>query len=404
MIYCAILFLLVCLSFQYDLNGTKKGRDIWYGIMLMAFILVAGLRWRIGIDTPAYLYNFYHGIPTLDQFSWEDYPIGKDPFFVLINSVVKTIGGRFYLVQLIQATIVNVLIFKFIKKHSRYIFACLFFYAITCYTTYNMEIMRGGLSIVICLFANDYVLEKKWVKAYLLYILALMFHAQTIPLFFLPLLTSLKFNKYGIVCLFGAFLAGIFVSEYLGDYLSLLDLEGDSSVSRKMTAYSRHEKYGSQGGNMNFFIIQIFPILLYVLFSFLHIKKRYPSSHILRYEPFVVLGVMFILIRMNLEIAYRYVDYFKIYFVLFFAEVFMKMIEGNRVKGVRRAILNSSIIFIPFILVFFVYNYVLSDDYSFRYTPYSSVISRTVSEKRESMYQDLNAGKLFFPGANVDEY
>ena len=60
MIYCAILFLLVCLSLQYDINGAKKGRDIWYGFMLVAFILVAGLRWRIGIDTPSYLYNFYH--------------------------------------------------------------------------------------------------------------------------------------------------------------------------------------------------------------------------------------------------------------------------------------------------------------------------------------------------------
>lgn len=402
MIYCAILFLLVCLSFQYDLNGTKKGRDIWYGIMLMAFILVAGLRWRIGIDTPAYLYNFYHEYPPLGQFSWEDYPIGKDPFFALINSFVKTIGGRFYLVQLIQATIVNVLIFKFIKKHSKYIFACLFFYSLTCYTTYNMEIMRGGLSIVICLFANDYVLEKKWIKAYLLYILALMFHAQTLLLLFLPLLTSLKFNRRGVFIMCGAFLVGILAARYLGDYLALL--EGDSSVAHKLSAYSQHEKYGAQGGNLNFYIVQIFPILFYVLFSFLHIKKRYPGSHILRYEPFIVLGVMFILIRMNLEIAYRYVDYFKIYFVLFFAEVFMKMIEGNRLKGLRRAVLNSFIIFIPFILVFFVYNYVLSREYSLRYTPYSSVIDRTISRKREAMYQDLNAGKSFFPSPNVDEY
>ena len=33
--------------------------------------------------------------------------------------------------------------------------------------------------------------------------------------------------------------------------------------------------------NLNFYIVQIFPILFYVLFSFLHIKKRYPGSPIL---------------------------------------------------------------------------------------------------------------------------
>ena len=402
MIYCTILFLLVCLSLQYDITGTKKGRDVWYGFMLIAFILVAGLRWRVGIDTPAYIYSFYHDCPTLSQFSWVDYPIGEDPLFVLINSFVKTIGGRFFLVQLIQTTIVNVLIFKFIKKHSNYIFTCLLFYAITCYTTYNMEIMRGGLSIAICLYANDYALEKKWIKAYLLYFLALMFHAQTILLFLLPLLTSLRFNKKGIVILCGAFLAGIFIAEYLGDYLALLD--GDSSVTQKRTSYSRSEKYGGQGGNLNFYIIQIFPILFYVLFSFLHIKKRYPQSPLQKYEPLIVLGVMFILIRMNLEIAYRYVDYFKLYFVLFFAEVFMKMIEGIRRKGLRRAILNSFIIFIPFFMVFFVYNYVLSREYSLRYTPYCSVLDRHISVKREAMYQDLNAKRSFFPGPDVNEY
>lgn len=401
MIYCAILFLLVCLSLQYDINGTKKGREIWYGFMLVVFILLAGLRWRVGIDTPPYLYGFFHEYPTLDKFSLKDYPIGKDPLFALINSIVKTLGGRFYFVQLIQATAVNALIFRFIQKHSKYIFTCLLFYALTCYTTYNMEIMRGGLSIVICLFANDYVLEKKWIKAYLLYILALLFHAQTILLLFLPLLTSLKFNKYGVVWLCVAFFAGMLLMDFLGDYLFLLD--GDSSISRKISSYSRSEKYGGQGGNINFYITQIIPILFYVLFSFLHIKKRYPGSHILRYEPFIVLGVMFILIRLNVEIAYRYVDYFKIYFVLFFAEVFMKMIEGNRLKGMRRAVLNSCIIFIPFILVFFLYNYVLSEN-SLRYTPYSSVIERTISTKREAMYQDLTAGSSFFPGPNVEEY
>ena len=370
--------------------------------MLVVFILVAGLRWRIGIDTPPYLYRFYHECPTIGRLSIEDFSIGKDPFFVLINSIVKTTGGKFYMVQLIQATIVNVLIFRFIKKYSKYIFTCLFFYAITCYTTYNMEIMRGSLSIVICLYANDYILDKKWIKGYLLYFLALMFHAQTLVMFVLPTMYFLRFNKVGIVFLCGAFVLGIVIMEILGDYLFLL--EDNESVSRKVSGYSRSDKYGGQIGNFNFYIVQIFPIMIYVLASFLFVKTRYPNSSLLRFEPIIVLGVMFILIRVNLEIAYRYVDYFKINFVIFFSEFFVKLINGARTIRKEVAVFRSYVVFVPFILVFLVYHYMISENYSLRYTPYSSVIDKSVYVKREKMYQELNAEKDFYPTANRNEY
>lgn len=402
MIYLVVLFLLLLLSVRYDIYGKTRANEFWYGFMLVVFILVAGLRWRIGIDTPQYLYKFYHEYPTIDKFSFEEFPIGKDPLFVLLNSIIKTIGGRFYIVQLTHAAIVNILIFNYIKKHSKYIFTCLFFYAITCYTTYNMEIMRGSLSIVLCLYANDYILEKKWLKGYSLYFLALMFHVQTILLFILPILFFLKFNKVGVVFLFGAYLLGIIIMDVLGDYLFLF--EDNESISRKVSIYSRSEKYGAQNGNLNLYFIQILPLLIYVLVSFIYIKIKYTNSSLLKFEPFIFLGVMFILIRMNLEIAYRYVDYFKIYFVLFFSEFFIKLIDGARVISKEVAVFRSYVIFIPFFLVFMVYNYILSKEYSLRYTPYSSVIERIVSMKRENMYIDLNASKDFYPSANKYEY
>ena len=130
MIYLSVLFILLYFSFYYDINGKTKGRNFFYRFMLLLFILIAGFRWRLGVDTPNYLYNFYHYIPTLDKFSFTDYSIGQSPFFVLMNSLVKSCGGRFYIVQLIHATIVNVLVFRYIKRHSSFIFTSVFFYAI----------------------------------------------------------------------------------------------------------------------------------------------------------------------------------------------------------------------------------------------------------------------------------
>lgn len=401
MIYCVVLLMLLLLSFHYDINGNTKSRELWYRFMLIVFILVAGLRWRVGIDTPPYLYNFYHECPTIEKFSFEDYPIGKDPFFVFFNSIIKTIGGRFYVVQLLHAAVVNVLIFNFIKKYSRYIFTCIFFYAITCYTSYNMEIMRGSLSIVICLYATDYILDRKWFKGYSLYLLALMFHAQTLLLFILPLLFFLRFNKVGFAFLIVAFLAGKIITDVLGDYLFLF--EDNESIARKASNYSNSDKYGEQTGNLNFYIVQIIPMIIYVPASFLYIKKNYTNSSLLKFEPLIFLGVMFILIRLNLEIAYRYVDYFKIYFVLFFSESFIKLIKGARIVGKEVAVFRSIVVFAPFILIALSY-YAISKDYRHRYIPYSSVLDRSIYVERERMYQEKNATKLFYPSPNRNEF
>ena len=127
MIYLVVTILLLFLSFHYDYNEKTKNKDFWYLVCLVTFILIVGLRWRLGVDTPNYIDRFYHEYPTLDKLSWDDFSIGKDPFFVIINSLVKTAGGRFYVVQLIQSTFVNVLIFVYIRRHSSFIFTSLFF-------------------------------------------------------------------------------------------------------------------------------------------------------------------------------------------------------------------------------------------------------------------------------------
>lgn len=395
MIYIAVLLLLVSLTLRYDINEKTKYRDHCYYIMLIIFILVAGLRWRLMVDTPTYIYNFYHEYPTLDKFSFRDYPIGEDPFYVLINSIVKSLVGRFYWVQLIEATFVNVLVFKYIKRHSAYIFTCLFFYAITCYTGYSMETMRASFSLVICLFAYDYILEKKWIKGYLLLFIALMFHAQTIVMFILPLFFFLRLNKIGVVFFIGAFLLGIVLQHILEEYIALMEMSGE--IGDKVENYVESDKYGTQGGNINFYIVRIFPYLAYPILSLLYMKKTAPDHELLKLEPFVMLGLSFMVMRMNFEIAYRYIDYFLIHFVLYFAFSFVKIAQNVlRVKkGV--AYMRAVIVFIPFFLLIGYSRYLRL----YTLVPYSSVFERNIDHNREIEYSKT---KKFTPPPNVWEY
>ena len=318
MIYLIVLILLLLLSFRYDICGKEKGRDWCYLVVLLIFILVSGLRYRIGTDTTSYLYSFYHVRPPLEKFSFKDYPIGKDPFFTLMNSLVISLGGRFYMVQLIHATFVNGLIFKYIRRHSPYIFTCVFFYAIMEFLYYNTQIMRGSMSIVICLYANDYFLERKWLKGYLLLVIALMFHAQTVVMFIMPFLFFLRFNLKGLIVLCVAFAIGQVAGMLLNDYAVLLRSDENTTIGDKALMYANSDQYGDEMG-LKWIIVTLCPRFAYLFLIFWYLKRNDSSNSLLRLEPMFMLFCFFMMINAGFVIAYRYVAYYTVYIAIIYA-------------------------------------------------------------------------------------
>lgn len=93
MIYFIILILILGLSVRYYILRKKAGREQWYKLLLVALVLVAGLRWRLGVDTPNYIFSFYYTIPVFRHLTFEDIDATK-PMWILLNSIVKSLGGR----------------------------------------------------------------------------------------------------------------------------------------------------------------------------------------------------------------------------------------------------------------------------------------------------------------------
>ncbi len=397
MIYLVVFVEMLYFIIYYDIGEKTKNRDFWYKTIMLELILFAGLRWRLGVDTPNYIYYFYHEYPTLEDFSFEEYGILKSPFYVLMNSVVRSIGGRFYIVQLIQASIVNVLIFKYIKKHCRYIFTCVFFYfTCYCFTEYNMEIMRGSISVVICLYANDYILKKQWLKGYFLFFIALLFHAQTLVMFVLPIMFFLRLNRVGVLFIVGSFLVGMVLQNLLGNYLSMLEMVSESTSQRALH-YVELDLFGDQNHNFKYMAVLYLPWKLYGISSLLYIKKFDRENPLLCLEPLIIIGCMFILIQMNMQIAYRFVDYYRIYFVILFSELFINLIKHKSVLSKRLSLVRALVVFVPLFFMIGFSNYLRKVEYF----PYTSVIDRTINKERELNYhRRLNPR----PDANLNEY
>ena len=395
MIYIFIAILLLFFSFRYDICGKSKGRNLLYYMVMVILIMTAGLRYRLGIDTPNYISHFYHDIPSLGNLTYDDIGIGAKPLWVLLNSLIITIGGRFFIVQLIQSAFVNVLLFKYIKKHTRYIFISLFFYYICFYLNYNMVAMKAGMSIVVCLFANDYVLDRKWIKGYLLYFIGVLFHPQAIVIMLLPLFLYLKFNKWFVPIAIFLFFVGIELQSLLGEYLVLFE-EMDDNLYDKASNVVTDERLGGQAHNLNYLIMNVFSYMFYTIVSFMFVKRHDCESNLLKFEPFLVLYVCFYIIAIHFNIAYRFCMYYGIYLVFFMSQLLM-LFAKSRLLSSRVALMRSVLIVLPLVLLV-LYSRMKGMIYFY---PYSSVIEKRIDHTREV---ERHAIHPYGPSASKKEY
>ena len=374
MIYIFIFLLLLFLSFRYDICGRKRGRDFWYYTIMVLLILIAGLRWRVGTDTIGYLDSFYYKVPKIDHIDFNYLDI-KYPLWRLLNSIVYTVFGKFYVLQLIEASFVLFLVFKYIKKHSFYLFTSILLFYIWMYISITMETMKAGMSIAVCLFANDYLVEKKLVKGSLLYLVGCLFHFSTWLLFLVvPIIIHLKFDKVQIRTLLIFFLLGFVFKSVVGDNIALLDF--DDSIYEKAEQYRQSDRLT---GGMGIFssLLQVIPILLYSMISLEYLKKNKCKVRYEKMGPLITIGIIFLVLQMNVYIFYRYAHFFSVYIIIIISNA--AIIYLKKARHEQGVLLRYILILAPLIIVLSL-NRVKT---YYRYYPYYSIIERKVDEKRE---------------------
>lgn len=395
MIYFIVLFLLLILTVRYDINGKTEYRDQWYNAILIILILIAGLRFRLGEDTINYIYYFYHDFPNLydldiDTLLSSDQP----PLWILLNSIVKTFGGKFFVVQLIQATILNTLMLKYFKKHSSYPFACVTFYFLWRFQLFNMVVMKAALALSIILFANDFFLEKKYIKGFLLILIATGFHQASIVLAIIPFLFFLRFNIIGIVFLVFAFVVGAYLQSKLGDVFALFEMA--DGMSDKLDEYADSDKYMGQIHNLKYMLFILAPLIIYPLLSLIYLKLNHRDSQLLKFEPFVMLGLIFQMMQFSIDLMYRYVYVFMPYYILFIIQFIFEYSKDSFMLKKSLALVRSLTIVVPLL----VSAYVVWPMTHVSFYPYSSVIEKSIVEDREKYY----SGFVAYYNLNLDEY
>lgn len=253
-----LLVLILVMSWIFVEDKALNRRAIW----VPAFILIifASIRdYTIGTDTPTYTKDFRLGIqPEYYEFDY-NVELGHES---LIYFLLKMGVTEYYWFFFVTSIMVIIPIFFTIRKYSVDYKLSIYIFITFAFYTFYFNTLRQGIAISICLLGIKYILEKSFIKYFLIVFVASLFHISAWIMLLMYFLVHLKVNF--IVKIIGSFLASIIGSSIVVSYMA------SSNV--------RYEKYNevaeNAGGYYLFLFYVVIAIFIYIFGKSLRVKSK----------------------------------------------------------------------------------------------------------------------------------
>ncbi len=386
-IYLIILLFILIGVFVYDIGSCCQYRDSHIYLILVMLIFVSGFAYRLGGDGMMYVqeYKSMRTIPDLSISYLLGFQ-GRQPGWVFLCTICKTITSDYWLFKLTHAFIVNTAYVIAIKRHTNYVFSALLAYYILIFFNQNFQILRESLAISLFLLSLPSFYENKWIKYYLFAFLAFFIHEGAAFLFLLPLIKILGFNKYSIalyIC--SAVLFVVYASDML-QLLMTLALSGD--IDNDKFYFYFHDLESSEStsgiGNVILNLIIPFSILLYYKVKGIKITYLFPALFSLIIYTF----------SMVLPIVYRFGNYVLIFNYLLLIDFLFTWFSSIR-YSIKYRLAFISLFLFSFIgfkaRIYFIGNYGEGRFKQYvQYFPYASVFDEYEDPEREFFIKQLD--------------
>ncbi len=190
MFYLIVFFILLSLSLLNLQYTDRLSRQVLLPVTALILIAVAGLRYETGGDWDTYT-KFYKSFPYLSEIITNPSLLFKQHLekgFVLLCSLVKSLGGTiqhlFFIVTFINIS----LIASILPKYTKYPVIALFCYYCILYFNLEMIYIRQATAVALSFYALQFVHSRKVWQYLALVLIACLFHRMAIimlPLYFL---------------------------------------------------------------------------------------------------------------------------------------------------------------------------------------------------------------------------
>jgi hypothetical protein len=300
-----------------------------------------------------------------------------DPLWVVLSSISKTLIDDFAFFQIIHATIVNVIIFRFIKQNTVYRFTAVFLYFCGAYLYFNMEIMRESLAICVFLLGYPSFRDKKWFQFYLYAFVAFMLHSSAMILFLFPLFRYLKINLIGILIILGFF----YFSFYFEAILKLGLFA--TRITDKYNSYSDIE--------LNFFgLLYVFIFYCLIPILIMYFNKMLDGENN-NFEDLTFAYFFLASIFLAMSGFGRFLNYVTPFVIIYLGDFINKVINDERLYRYRFTIviLLLFVIAIPKIQYYFIdTSKIAKGTHQYNlWVPYSSIFTEEEYDFRDPIYQ-----------------
>lgn len=350
MIYIFTLLVCIYCLVYYDVLNNDHNRKAAYTGLLIWFIAISALQYKMGSDMVHYM-DWYDrlNINSLSISDLIDNNQRYQPGWMALAYLCRFISEDFLLLKIVQATFVNIAIFSFFKRETKYVFVSIFLYALMSYLVINFNILRQSIALGFALYGFTYLRLKDYKKYYLFILLSYLFHNSAIiliplPLIFLFINSKKRYSRKSIRITILSFVAVLFVLPFLNLENILYDFlfsgylgEHNSSAG---LAYMSRDRLGVQSSFAVFSIQRLIMIVAVIYYM-----RKYN-------DPFYgVLGFIYILFQILtsfLPILWRFRLFFDFPFYILLSQLIVKLPQINKkISSVILTVIIAIVIYFP---------------------------------------------------------
>lgn len=392
MVYLFLLVLIFIGIYFYDYKKTEAFNKAYWILLCFLFIMVAGLRYRLGADTIMYMGD-YKSISPITSISWKEINASRYmPGFVVFMSIFKAFDPTFYSFQIFQALIINGVIFFFFYKNCRHKYIAVLIYFFYLYFILSFEFLREAMAISILLLAWPFFRDGKWIWWYATSFVAILFHISASFMIFLPIICLPGIRQiftYGkrtlIICVLVLILGFVLQANFFSFFKTLTLI---NSISERASAY-KYNVLGSNTFNINGIIGYLID---YFLYPFIFLSFQIKNSRKMGFDRFngiIIVSFYILFFSVSINILGRYTDYFFPFSIGVIANNVFKPIILNY-KSIRLKFVTWVLILTPMLMIH-IYNSFYNPfsnsrlgSYYTRYYPYNSIFNEEKNLEREN--------------------
>lgn len=371
--YLLYIFMTLILSIVYDKREDCRAKRAWYRITCLFLILLAGLRNGVGGDTLSYMAEYedaWDSFGNIKEFISDSLiNHGRMPLWSMLVVCCHYLSDSFYLLQFIQAAIVNITIFYIFRQYTQRIFLCALIYAISGYFfLFCTEVLREGIAVAMCLIAIQYYLKGSRIQFALFVLTGILFHVSATLVLFFPLMQFFHLKWKSLI--WGLLIAFVlwFGSDYIVNQMPAFIENSQVSIAIKIL------KYSDVNSNFFGFLSNCLRYLCFPFFVMMYTINEEEDDTLRSHKEKLLAFVFFVaILSIGLNGFARLRNYTEVYYLIALSEFIRMYVRYPKNLFITRTLVILGVLFYG--SLFYTAYYTSSHRFHYEYYfPYTSVI------------------------------